>query len=81
MTEQNLIWPAYWSTGVEARREQVHGLLTLPTGADRERQRAFSDTYQASGFLSSCLDRAPHPVSKAISVIAVLSPVSAADTI
>lgn len=47
VTEQNLIWPAHWSICIEAGREQVRGLLTLTTGADRERQRAFSDTYQA----------------------------------
>lgn len=81
VTEQNLIWPAHWSIGIAAGREQVHGLLTLTTGADTERQRAFSDTYQTECFLSSCLDRAPHPVSGAISVIAVLSPISAGDTI
>lgn len=81
VTEQNLIWPAHWSIGIAAGREQVHGLLTLTTGADTERQRAFTETYQAERFLSSCLDRAPHPVSAAISVIAVPSPISAGDTI
>lgn len=81
VTEQNLIWPAHWSIGIEARREQARGLLTLTTGADRARPRAFSDTYQTHCFLSSCLDRAPHPVSEAITVIAVLSPVSGGDTL
>lgn len=61
--------------------EQEHGLLTLTAGADRERQRAFLDTYQTPCFRLSCLDSASHPVSKAISVIAVFSPVSAVDTV
>lgn len=80
VTEQNLIWPAHCSIGIAAWREHVRCLLTLTTGADRERererQRAFWDTYQTRCFLSSRLNRAPHPVSKAIAVIAVLSPVS-----
>lgn len=46
VTEQNLIWLVHCSIGIEAGREQVHGLQTLTTGADRGRQRAFSDTYQ-----------------------------------
>lgn len=49
MTEQSLIWPAHWSIGIEAgARISVRSLLMLTTGEDRERQRAFSDTYQTS---------------------------------
>lgn len=50
VTEQNLIWPAHCSIGIAAWREHVRCLLTLTTGADRERER------EAEGILGHLSD-------------------------